>query len=182
MLMGLITVPIGMAALSPLLAWRTPIYIIASFAGIIALALLLVQTLAIKGLLPGLSTLSARYTHRWIGTGILCLVVIHVGGLWITSPWDVIDALLFRSPTVFAPWGVLAMWALFLSGVLALLRFRGKFPWRYWRVIHPILAGFAVIGTVVHAVYIEGTMEPISKALICGAVILASATVFWRRI
>ena len=30
-------------------------------------------------------------------------VVIHVAGLWITSPPDMIDALLFTSPTPFSP-------------------------------------------------------------------------------
>ena len=40
-----IGVPIAAAAVSPLLAWRDPVYILAGFAGIIALGLMLVQPL-----------------------------------------------------------------------------------------------------------------------------------------
>jgi hypothetical protein len=38
-----VCVPIAAAAASPLLAWRGPVYILAGFAGIIALGLVLVQ-------------------------------------------------------------------------------------------------------------------------------------------
>ena len=50
-----ICVPIVAAAASPLLAWRGPVYILAGFAGIIALGVMLVQPLLIGGYLPGLS-------------------------------------------------------------------------------------------------------------------------------
>ena len=48
-------VPIAAAAASPLLAWRGPVYIVAGFAGILALGLMLVQPLLVGGYLPGLS-------------------------------------------------------------------------------------------------------------------------------
>ena len=48
-----VAVPIAAAAASPLLAWRDPVYIAAGFAGIVGLALLLVQPLLIGGYLPG---------------------------------------------------------------------------------------------------------------------------------
>ena len=38
-----ICVPIAAAAASPLLAWRGPVYILAGFAGIIALGVMLLQ-------------------------------------------------------------------------------------------------------------------------------------------
>ncbi len=47
-------VPIAAAAVSPLLAWRGPVYILAGFAGIIALGITLFQPLLIGGYLPGL--------------------------------------------------------------------------------------------------------------------------------
>ena len=50
-----VVVPIAAAAASPLLAWRDPVYVMAGFAGIIAMALLLVQPLLAGGELPGLS-------------------------------------------------------------------------------------------------------------------------------
>ena len=119
-----ICVPIAAAAMSPLLAWRGPVYILAGFAGIIALGLVLVQPLLIGGYLPGLSAYRGRRTHHWIGGALVVAVVIHVAGLWITSPPDMIDALLFSSPTPFSPWGVIAMWAIFAVAIIAALRRR----------------------------------------------------------
>ena len=119
-----IAVPIAAAALSPLLAWRDSIYIAAGFAGVIALGLLLVQPLLIGGYLPGLPAHRGRRVHRWIGAMLVVAVVIHVGGLWITSPPDVIDALLFVSPTPFSAWGVIAMWAIVAIALLVSFRRR----------------------------------------------------------
>ena len=102
-LVAAICVPIAAAAFSPLLAWRGPVYILAGFAGIVALGLVLVQPLLIAGYLPGLSAYRGRRAHHWIGGALVVAVVIHVGGLWITSPPDMIDALTFTSPTPFSP-------------------------------------------------------------------------------
>ena len=117
-------VPIGAAAASPLLAWRAPIYIAAGFAGIVGLALLLIQPLLIGGYLPGPSPSRARRLHPWFGGLLVAAVVLHVGALWITSPQDVIDVLLFQSPTPFSVWGVIAMLAIFVTALLAALRRR----------------------------------------------------------
>jgi hypothetical protein len=119
-----VAVPLAASAASPLLQWRNAIYIGAGFAGVVALALLLIQPVLIGGLLPGLSPIRARRLHRWSGGLLLVAVIIHVGGLWITSPPDVIDALLFASPTPFSNWGVVAMWAVFATAILAALRRR----------------------------------------------------------
>src|SRR5947208_1925530 len=117
-----IGVPIAAAALSPQLAWRGPVYILAGFAGIIALGLVLVQPLLVGGYLPGLSAFRGRRAHRWIGGTLVAAIVIHIAGLWITSPPDMIDALTFASPTPFSPFGVIAMWAIFAAAILAALR------------------------------------------------------------
>src|SRR4029453_2042153 len=124
---------------------------------IIALGLMLVQPMLIGGYLPGPSAYRGRRAHRWIGGALVIAVVIHVGGLWIASPLDVIDALLFASPTPFSAWGVIAMWAIFATALLAALRLRLR-P-RTWRIAHTCLAVVIVVGTVVHAMLIEGTME-----------------------
>jgi hypothetical protein len=105
-LAGVIAAPVVLAARSDLLAWRDPVYIAAGFAGVIAMTLLLVQPLLAGGLLPGMSMLRSRRIHRATGALLVLAVLIHVAGLWITSPPDVIDALLFRSPTPFSAWGV----------------------------------------------------------------------------
>ena len=104
-------------------------------------------------------------------------VVIHVGGLWITSPPDMIDALLFSSPTPFSPFGVIAMWAIFAVAIIAALRRRLGLRARTWRIVHIPLAVVIVVGGVVHAMLIEGTMETVSKAALCALVLGATIKV-----
>jgi predicted ferric reductase len=170
-----ICVPIAAAAASPLLEWRGPVYILAGFAGIIALGLMLVQPLLIAGYLPGLSAYRGRRAHHWIGGALVVMVVVHVGGLWITSPPDMIDALLFTSPTPFSPFGVIAMWAIFAVAVLAPLRRR--LGLRTWRIAHMSLAVVIVGGSVVHVVLVEGTMDTMSKVALCALVLAAAIKV-----
>jgi predicted ferric reductase len=172
-----ITVPTAFAAASPYLAWRSAIYIVAGFAGVIGLGLLLVQPLMIGGYLPGPSASRARRLHRWIGGLLVTAVVVHVGGLYLTSPQDVIDVFLFQSPTPFSVWGVIALAAIFVAALLAVLRRRLRLRPRTWRISHSGLAVVIVAGTVVHAVLIVGTMETISKAVLCGLVVAATAKV-----
>lgn len=160
-----LVVPLSAALHSPLLAWRSPVYIVAGAAGVLAMTLLVMQPLLGVAALPGLRAGRARRWHRCIGVMVVVLVVVHVGGLWITSPPDVIDALLFASPTPFSPWGVVAMWAVFVSAVLAAVRRRLRL--RHWRGMHVGLGVVIMLGSVVHALLIEGTMEPLSKALLC---------------
>lgn len=178
-----IGVPIAAAAVSPLLAWRGPVYILAGFAGIIALGLVLIQPLLIGGYLPGLSGRLGRRAHHWIGGALVVAIVIHVAGLWFTSPPDMIDALTFTSPTPFSPFGVLAMWAIFAVALLAI--FRRRLGPRKWRIAHMGLAVVIVGGGVVHAILIEGTMETVSKAVLCALVLAAAvrvmADLMWRR-
>jgi len=175
LLAAAVFVPIAAAAASPLLAWRDPVYILAGFAGIVALGLMLVQPLLIAGYLPGLSAYRGRRAHHWIGGALVVMVVVHVGGLWITSPPDMIDALLFTSPTPFSPFGVIAMWAIFAVAVLA--AFRRRLGLRTWRVAHMSLAVVIVAGSVIHGMLVEGTMETMSKAALCALVLAAAIKV-----
>ena len=168
-----VVVPIALAAGSPLLQWRQPIYIAAGFAGIVAMGLLLVQPLLAGGYLPRLSARHRQRAHRLVGCVLVAAVLVHVVGLWITSPPDVIDALLFRSPTPFSAWGVIAMWAVFAAALLAALRRRLR--QLLWRRAHTIFASVTVVGSVTHAMLIEGTMEIVSKALLCALVLAAMA-------
>lgn len=181
-----IGVPVALAAASEQLAWRGPVYIVAGFAGIIALGLVLIQPLLIGGYLPGLSAYRGRRVHHWIGGALVAAVVIHVAGLWFTSPPDMIDALTYASPTPFSPYGVTAMWAIFIVALLALLRRRLGLRLRTWRIIHVPLAIVIVAGSVVHCLLIEGTMETISKAVLCVLVLAATVKVMidlqvWRK-
>ncbi len=183
-LTAVVCVPIALAAASPLLQWRGPVYILAGLAGIIALCLVLIQPLLIAGYLPGLSAYRGRRAHHWIGGALVISVIVHVAGLWVTSPPDMIDALLLASPTPFSPWGVAAMWAIFAVALLAALRRKLGLAPRTWRIVHMTFAIVIVAGGVVHAMLIEGTMETISKAALCTLVIGASLKVmldFWMR-
>ena len=170
-----IAAPLAIAATSPLLAWRQPVYIIAGFAGVVGMALILLQPLLAGGYLPGLPARRGRAVHRWTGAALVVAVIVHVAGLWITSPPDVIDALLFASPTPFSVWGVIAMWAIFATALLALLRYRRALGPRAWRLGHSALAIIIASGTVLHALLIEGTMGQISKIIL--AVLVIAATV-----
>lgn len=181
-----IGVPVALAATSEQLAWRGPVYILAGFAGIVALGLVLVQPLLVGGYLPGLSAYRGRRVHHWIGGTLVAAVVIHVAGLWFTSPPDMIDALTYASPTPFTPYGVTAMWAIFIVALLALLRRRLGLRLRTWRIIHMPLAIVIVVGSVVHCLLIEGTMETVSKAVLCAAVLAATVKAMidlrvWRK-
>ncbi|WP_323764881.1 ferric reductase-like transmembrane domain-containing protein [Marinovum sp.] len=169
--------PLIAAVGSPLLAYRQPVYIAAGLAGVLGLMLLALQPLLAVGALPGISILRGRRWHRLAGGALVLAVVAHVAGLWITSPPDVIDVLLLRSPTPFSIWGVMAMWAVFASAALALWRHRLRLA--VWRVVHRGLALVITAGTAVHAALIEGTMEPLTKGALCilavGATLAAMA-------
>lgn len=169
-----IAVPIVVAASSPLLAWREPVYIASGLAGVIGMALILVQPLLAAGYLPGLPIRRGRHVHRWVGTALVTAVVAHVAGLWVTSPPDVIDALLFASPTPFSAWGVIAMWALFAAAAMAAFRRSLRLAPLQWRLGHSALVTVVVAGSVIHAMLIDGTMGTASKAVLCALALAAT--------
>ncbi len=175
-----VLVALAVAVTSPLLASRDIIYITAGLAGVFGMGLLLFQPLLIGVPLPGVRQPHVRRTHRWLGFALTSMVLLHVVGLWIFSPPDVIDALLLRSPTAFSLWGVIAMWAVLISSVLVMLRRRLKISVRVWRVAHTTLAVVIVFSTVVHAWLIEGAMGTISKTALCASVIAATIWVIYR--
>jgi hypothetical protein len=170
-----LALPLALAARSPLLAWRDAVYVVAGLAGVVALGLLLLQPLLAGGYLPGLGPRAGRRLHAWVGAGLAGAVVVHVAALWLTSPPDVVDALLFRSPTSFSAWGVVAMWAVFATALLAALRRRLRWRPMVWRLCHIALAMVIVGGSVVHALLIDGTMELVSKAVLSALVVAAAA-------
>jgi predicted ferric reductase len=113
---------------------------------------------------------------------LVVAVVVHVVGLWITSPPDMIDVLLLTSPTRFSVFGVIAMWAIFAVALLVALRLRP----RTWRIAHTLLAVVIVVGSVVHGLLVEGAMETVSRAALCALVLAATVKVIadlrvWRK-
>lgn len=167
--------PLAVAAGSPLLAWRDPVYIAACFAGVLAMGLVLTQPLLAGGYLPGLPMRRGRRVHVWVGSGLVAAVAVHVGGLWLTSPPDMIDALTFASPTPFSDWGVIALWALAGAALLAALRRPLRLRPKVWRLGHSGLVAAVVLCSAVHAMLIEGTMGTASKAALCAMAVAATA-------
>ncbi|MCC1481875.1 ferric reductase-like transmembrane domain-containing protein [Roseibaca sp. Y0-43] len=176
-----IALPLLVAARSPYLAWRDPVYIASGFAGILGFGLLLLQPLLADGRLPGLSVPRARRVHGYVGLGVLLAVLVHIGGLWLTSPPDVVDALLLRSPTPFSVWGVLAMWAIFAAAAIAALRRKLHVRPSLWRMLHILLAVLIVAGTILHALLIIGTMGTVTKYMLAALVGLATAWLLYNR-
>ena len=96
------------------------------------------------------------------------------------------EILLQLAATPLSPFGVIAMWAIFAVALLAALRRRLGLAPRTWRIAHMSLAVIIVVGSVVHGLLIERTMETISKAALCALVVLAATKVMvdrrvWRK-
>lgn len=177
-----VLMPLGVAGFSPLLAWRQPVYIAAGFAGVLAFGLLFVQPLLAINYLPGLTASRSRRWHRVVGAALLGAVIVHVVGLWITSPPDVIDALLLRSPTPFSIWGVISLWATVATALMVMLRRRLPLRVPAWRSLHRVLTGVVVASTIVHAWLIQGTMVTATKFGLSVFVALAFAFALYRRL
>lgn len=170
-------VPIIGAAQSPLLQWREPVYIAAGFAGIVGLVLLLVQQLLALRILPGLTAARSRQVHRLSGQLLVLSVFLHVLWLWMTSPFDVLDALVFEAPTAFSEWGVIAMWAVFATALLGLFGRKAGLRWQVWTWAHRLLGAFIAVTTILHVLPIEGTMDQTSKVALSGLILLAALAV-----
>ncbi|ASJ70788.1 ferric reductase-like transmembrane domain-containing protein [Granulosicoccus antarcticus] len=134
---GIVMTPVLIAADSSLLAGREAAYIVGGMAGILALAVLLLQPLLAVACLPGIALSQARRWHRWTGTALVVAVGIHIGGLYLTSPPDMIDALLLMAPTLYSLFGVIAMWGLILIVLLVAGRSRLRLRAALWRMVHP---------------------------------------------
>ncbi len=175
----LMLTPLLIAAQSPYLAYRNTAYILAGFAGIVALLLLFVQPLLAASHLPGLRPRTSRLWHRATGSLILIAVVVHILGLYLTSPPDALDALMLVAPTPFSLYGAVALYGLVITGLLVTLRRHLPLRVLHWSILHNVLAFVVVISTVMHALLIEGTMGTISKWLTCIAVLAVTVWVLW---
>jgi hypothetical protein len=172
-LFAVMLTPILLAGFSPYLPSRSLPYLIGGFAGIAALAVLVIQPLLAANALPGLAPATSRRWHLLVGAVLATCIALHIGGLYVTSPEDTLDALLLVSPTPFSVYGVLATAAVIAT--LALVALRRRFGAVLWANLHNALAVVIVAATVTHAVQIDGAMEPTSKFLLCAAALLATA-------
>jgi predicted ferric reductase len=175
-----ILVPLGIAAANPLQANRDALWIVGGMSGIVALAFLLVQPLLAAGYLPGPSLIAGRRWHRWLGIMIIVAVGLHIGGLYLSSPEDITDALLLVAPTPFSVYGVIGLCGVVLTAVLVAVRSRSGLRYASWRILHNAIALVIVISSIVHALLIEGAMGSISKAILCALVFAATIIVLFR--
>lgn len=164
---AIIIVPILVAVRSPLLDSRELVYVIGGLAGVLALALLLVQPVLAAGYLPGLTLLKQRRWHRWTGAALIIATALHIGGLYLTSPPDMIDALLLAAPTLYSLYGVLGMWGIVLTALLVLASPKYIARNVRWRIMHNALSLLVVLFSVAHAWMITGAMGSWSKLLLC---------------
>lgn len=174
---ALVAAPVLIAATSPLLASRDAAYIIGGMAGVLALALFFMQPLLAAGYLPGIALTRERRWHRVLGAGLVILVLMHVGGLYIASPQDMTDALLLVAPTPFSVYGVIGFWGVVATAVFVAARARLRIRPATWNIFHNTLALIMVSASVTHALMIEGAMGARSKLLLCLCVLAATALV-----
>ncbi len=172
--------PVVIAAANPLLASRDAFWIVGGMAGIMALALLLVQPLLAAGALPGVLLLRRRQWHRWVGTLFAVLVTVHVGALYMSSPSDIADALLLVAPTPFSIYGVIGLVSVLGTLLLVALRARSGLRYVSWRLVHNALALVIVVSSIAHALLIEGAMGSLSKMVLCGLVLAVTLGVLAR--
>jgi predicted ferric reductase len=69
------------------------------------------------------------------------------------------------------------MWAVFASAFLVVLRRCLRLRLHTWRVVHKALAAVIVVGSVVHALLIQGTMEAVTKAALSALILVATVKV-----
>lgn len=180
LLIGVIGVPVLVAALSPLQQGRNTAYVIGGLSGIVALALLLVQPLLAAGYLPGAHTMRQRRWHRWTGGFMFVAVAVHIIGLYLTSPDDMTDAMLLVAPTPFSVYGVIGFWSIVLTAILVAVRRHSGLSNLAWSIAHNLLAVIVVGASVVHALMIDGAMGSLSKRVLCICVLLVTMVVIFQ--
>ena len=100
------------------------------------------------------------------------MLIVDIVALYLTSPADIADALLLRSATPFSIYGVVGFGGVLL--IAALVLFRSKIPTGHWKTIHVIIALIVVLASVIHALWIQGTMGLVSMWLLCGVILLCT--------
>lgn len=170
----LVGVPVLVAVFSPLLDSREAIYRVGGLAGVAALALLLIQPLLAIGYFKTISRIRQRRMHLWTGALLVLAVFMHIYALYLTSPDDMMDALFLRSATPFSIYGFIGMMGIVLITILVTLRKKINIPFKWWKVLHATVGVLVVLASVVHALWIQGTMGTVSKWMLCGTILIAT--------
>lgn len=179
-MIALVILPLVVALVSPLQTGREAIWVIGALAGVLALSLLVIQVLLPTPWLRGIIIGDDSRVHRLLGIAIAVIVIVHVGGLYVTSPDDIADALVLQAPT-YSRLGVLSAWCLALSLGLALARRKLALTYSDWQIVHAFLAVVVVTTAVAHTVMIRGTLDGPVEVLLCGAAVIAVSAAIVHR-
>jgi len=160
---AIVALPLMLALTDRHLADASPALVLSTAAGTLAASALAIQ--------PLLARRRRIARHQLLGSVVLCLVLIHVGALFVESPGDAWFALSPDGPTR-ARMALIATIALF--GVVALGALRPRLPLKAgtWRVLHAYLALVVIALGIGHAVLTDGALDDAGTTvlLVLGAV------------
>ena len=172
--------PLALALTDAHLAPGPPALVISTAAGALAVSALVLQPLLVARMRPSAGVLAGRQVrwHRLLGAGVLALVLLHVGALFVLEVDDTLFAMSPDGPTR-ARMALIATIALF--GVVALGVMRGRLPLAdsSWRILHAYLAVLVIVLGVGHAVLTDGALDGAGTPLLVGLGLLALAAVGW---
>lgn len=160
------------AALSPLQAGRDLTWIAGGLTGVLALGLLVPQGLLATGWIT--TGPRQRRWHRRTAYLLILAVLAHVGGLYLYSPDDILDALLLHMP-LYSKLGVASLAALVLVAALAAARRAFRRHPSGWRIAHGTLAALVAATAIGHTVLAWGALDGWAERLTVLAVMLAIA-------
>lgn len=107
--------------------------------------------------------------HQVVGGVALCLVLVHVGALFVESPGDAWFAMSPDGPTR-ARMALIATVALVLAATLGLLRSRLRWHPTTWRVLHGYLAVVVIALGLGHALLTDGALDGAGTVVLAGLI------------
>ncbi|MBW3607696.1 MAG: hypothetical protein KY463_04975 [Actinobacteria bacterium] len=147
---AVVALPLTLALTDRHLAGASAALVVSTTAGTLAAAALALQ--------PLLARRRQITPHQILGSVVLCLVLVHVGALFVEAPDDAWFALSPDGPTR-ARMALFATLALF--GVVALGALRTRLPINAgtWRLLHAYLAVVVIVLGIGHAVLTDGALD-----------------------
>lgn len=145
-----VALPLSLALTDRHLSAASTALVLSTTAGTLAASALAIQ--------PLLARRRRIARHRVLGSVVLCLVLLHVGALFVESPGDAWFALSPDGPTR-ARMALIATVALFATVTLGALRDRLPVAAGTWRLLHAYLAVVVITLGIGHAVLTDGALD-----------------------
>lgn len=158
-----VAVPLSLALTDRHLSGASTALVVSTTAGTLAASALALQPLLAR---------RRRITrHQILGSIVLCLVLVHVGALFVESSSDAWFALSPDGPTR-ARMALIATIALVCVVALGALRSRLPLAPATWRLLHAYLAVVVITLGIGHAVLTDGALDDAGTAvlLVLGAI------------